>query len=201
MEKIGFVLLLTIAYSLHLSGQTTDSIPMLQERIAARDSILATLKKSELTDSLQQQVTDYKLLVDLLERQQDECQKQHENLRKELSQYDLLTSTDTLIFHANLDSLEAVPYCFQGHLNLIKKIVEMRDRIEKVENDIMRISNAVTVNVRETIRDNIAKDVDDIYTLFEQISNMDQSSLSEEQKAYFQPGLTERYNQFSKYFE
>jgi len=77
----------------------------------------------------------------------------------------------------------------------------MRDRIEKVENDIMRISNAVTVNVRETIRDNIAKDVDDIYTLFEQISNMDQSSLSEEQKTYFKPGLTERYNQFSKYFE
>lgn len=201
MKKGGFILLLTIAYSLQLLGQTTDSIPMLQERIAVRDSILATLKKSELTDSLQQQVTDYKLLVGLLERQQDDYQKQHENLRKELSQYDLLTSTDTLIFHANLDSLEAVPSCFQEHLNLIKKIVEMRNRIEKVENDIMRISNAVTVNVRETIRDNIAKDVDDIYTLFEQISNMDQSSLSEEQKAYFKPGLTERYNQFSKYFE
>ena len=73
-----------------------------------------------------------------------------------------------------------------------------------MESDIDRTNEKIKdlpVDRNTTIRKLIEKDVLKIDSQISDLENVDLRSLSEEQKNFFKPYLTERYNNFLKYFE
>ena len=53
--------------------------------------------------------------------------------------------------------------------DILKKIIELRLKIETVEQKITGLLALIEINVNETIRNNIGTDVDEIYSLIEKI--------------------------------
>ena len=208
MKLIGCILMM-IAYATNVFGQTKDNIfsvvEQIQGRIAMRDSTLMNVKRAVLSDSLSAQITDYKLLLTEIMKERDaeinECMDENSRLCSKLAYFRTLISSDTLVFHSNLSTFNDIPLCLKPHVDILKNIIELRLKIETVEQKITGLLALIEINVNETIRNNIGTDVDEIYSLIEKIKQTGLTTLSEEQKLYFKPGLTERYNQFSKYFD
>ena len=203
-----YVLLLLLGFTcFYMHAQSlNDSIRVIEERITERDSVMNSLKKTELIDSLVNQNKDYRLLNKLLNDQISELSNENRGLCEKITLYDQLTDKTVGIFDLDFDSVNAsVPTCLMVHISIIKDIVSLKKIIEKIESKAEELKSQLydvdPKTVNEVIRAKIESDVNVAQSLIRKIKESNMSSLSTEQKNYFKPVLTERYNNFSKYFE
>ena len=171
-------------------------------RIQYRDSMMDRVNKKELTDSLWKQNEDYSLLTRILMQEVNAYSVENLNLKNELHKYNILTSPDTLVFHQDFTTFYEIPLCLKERADLVNSIIELRKRISSTESTALYLEKTLGNSpvAYAAIREKIEKDLDGIQTLIHKIKSMNISSLSTEQQKYFRPGLTERYNNFKKYY-
>lgn len=88
---------------------------------------------------------------------------------------------------------------------MTQKIGGLADKIKNLENKITDVQNnspyATDAEKKIMIKREIEADLNIIDKLFNEVADLDMSTLSEEQKKFYDPGLTERYNKFLIYFK
>lgn len=193
---ITFLLGLTESYS-----QIVSEKHILQARIEHRDTIMNKVKKG-LADSLKLQIEDFRHLTKIFTSENEELTFENQNLRDELRKFLVLTSSDTLIFQQNFRAINNIPQCLQERADIVNSIIELRTKITTVENTAQELEQKLGNSpiAYAAIREKIEKDLDTIQILIHKIKEMNLSLLSDEQQEYFRPGLTDRYNNFKKYF-
>lgn len=188
---------------LEVYAQKMTHKQIIEQRIAHRASILEKVSKKELTDSLKKQISDYHQLTEILANETRNTLLENQKLKNELNKYLIITSSDTLIFHQDFNAIrESIPTCLEERSNIVNSIIELRTKIIAAESVTHELEEKLgnTPIAYAAIREKIEKDLDQILSLIRDIKKMNLSSLSEEQQKYFRPGLTERYNNFKKYF-
>lgn len=201
MKKV-ILLIVMIGSFISFYAQDLSKKQILLQIIEHRDSIMNQFTKKELPDSLKKQVADYRLLTEILMSEVDGYASENQNLKSELHKYLILTSSDTLIFHQDFSTINNIPVCLQERTDIVLSIIELRGKIAAAEGIAQeleqKLGNSPVAYV--AIREKIEKDLDVIQALIHKIKGMNLSSLSDEQQDYFRPGLTDRYNNFKKYF-
>ncbi|WP_075556670.1 hypothetical protein [Parabacteroides timonensis] len=201
-----FLILLNVA-NLYAQSKSDDTlIKCVVNRIAFRDSLIRDIKKKDvLIDTLSAQVGDYNMLTTQLTNELSKLKNTKTSLKCEIDRIRLLLSPDTIVFFEPLISVDSIPLCLKQHIGVIKGITELRIKIESVEKKVEDIATRLSIlnntDSQSIIRDEIEKDVYELDKMITEIEAMDMSSLSENQKAFFRPILTERYNKFLIYFE
>lgn len=181
-----------------------DSIKL---QIAKRDSLITsnTLKKDVLIDSLNAQICDYKRLMDVYEESISEKNANNDGLQAENKRLTSWLASDTSVFVNPSEIDDNVPVCLRKHISLIQKIGELADKIKSLEDKIADVQNnspyATDEEKKIMIKRVIEADLNIIDKLFNEVADLDLSTLSEEQKRFYDPGLAERYNKFLIYFE
>lgn len=200
MKDISIALLLCMSFVLRSYAQVEESaysIEVLRNQIENRDSVLKMdLKPRIMIDSLRNQVADYDSLTKLMEIR-------YRDITKVIKAYEFLTSTDTLVFFRSFAQYD-IPPCLKKHVELVRRIADLRIAIEKVELKIKDLKDrleGLNVNSKSIIHNEIEDEVYRLDTEITGIEKLDMKSLSEEQIEFFKPGLTERYNNFLIYFE
>lgn len=183
-------------------AQDLSKKQILLQTIEHRDSIMGQLTKKELPDSLKKQIVDYRSLTEILVSETESYATENQNLKSELHKYLILTSSDTLIFHQDFSTINNIPVCLQERTNIVLSIIELRGKIAAAEGIAQELEQKLGNSpvAYAAIREKIEKDLDVIQALIHKIKGMNLSSLSDEQQDYFRPGLTDRYNNFKKYF-
>lgn len=193
--------------SLNSNSQNIESeIIQLKEKIAQREMLLPSLKKGELSDSLLNQISDYKVLTRLLSDTLMCISKKGSIDEVHYSAFQKLTSNKVEIFDEELDALSnEVPECLIEHYSIIKNIAILKKLIESIEERANSLKEQLSDVDQETlnnvIRAKIEKDVSTAQALIRTIKESNMSTLSAQQKDFFKPFLTERYNKFSIYFK
>lgn len=188
-------------------GQRHIVADSIKVQIVKRDSLITsnTLKKDVLIDSLNAQICDYKRLMDVYEESISEKNANNDGLQAENKRLTSWLASDTSVF-VNLSEIDdTVPVCLRKHISLIQKIGELADKIKSLEDKIADVQNnspyATDEEKKIMIKRVIEADLNIIDKLFNEVADLDLSTLSEEQKKFYDPGLTERYNKFLIYFE
>lgn len=188
-------------------GQRHIVADSIKVQIVKRDSLITsnTLKKDVLIDSLNAQICDYKRLMDVYEESISEKNANNDGLQTENKRLTSWLASDTSVF-VNLSEIDDnVPVCLRKHISLIQKIGELADKIKSLEDKIADVQNnspyATDEEKKIMIKRVIEADLNIIDKLFNEVADLDLSTLSEEQKKFYDPGLTERYNKFLIYFE
>lgn len=188
-------------------GQRHIVADSIKVQIVKRDSLITsnTLKKDVLIDSLNAQICDYKRLMDVYEESISEKNANNDGLQAENKRLTSWLASDTSVF-VNLSEIDDnVPVCLRKHISLIQKIGELADKIKSLEDKIADVQNnspyATDEEKKIMIKRVIEADLNIIDKLFNEVADLDLSTLSEEQKKFYDPGLTERYNKFLIYFE
>lgn len=205
MTRIIFgVMILLGTANASLMAQTDKQTIL--DKIEKRDSILGQLNKKELPDSLKKQIADFRLLAEILENENEQYRLENEqyrsenlNLQKELHKYLLLTSSDTLVFHQDFEPISGIPVCLKERVEIFNAIVDLREKIATTEKNALELELSLG---NTAIGERIENEVDKIGSLIHRIKAMNLSTLSEEQKVFFQE-LIKRYNHnfIKKYFE
>lgn len=182
------------------SGQ--DTLSLIKGRMANREEAYAKIKSSGIkNDTLQAQLKDAYECISILEVSNSSLRDSLSHFENVIMTSQLITSPDTTVFHSSFSQI-SIPICLEPHIALIKRISELRENIEMLEQRVDKIKETFhRANVNEIIAEEIEADIQQIYSMIEEIKKTDLSTLSIEQKEYFTPGLTERYNKFSIYFE
>ena len=201
MKKVVLLIVMMGSF-VSFYAQDLSKKQILLQTIEHRDSIMDQLTKKELPDSLKKQVADYRLLTEVLMLEVDGYASENQNLKNELHKYLILTSSDTLIFHQDFTAINNIPVCLQERTDIVRSIIELRGKIAAAESIAQELEQKLGNSpiAYAAIREKIEKDLDEIQTLIHKIKGMNLSSLSDEQQNYFRPGLTDRYNNFKKYF-
>ena len=188
-------------------GQRHIVADSIKVQIAKRDSLITsnTLKKDVLIDSLNAQICDYKRLMDVYEESISEKNANNDGLQAENRRLTSWLASDTSVFVNPSEIDDNVPVCLIKHISLIQKIGELADKIKSLEDKIADVQNnspyATDEEKKIMIKRVIEADLNIIDKLFNEVADLDLSTLSEEQKKFYDPGLTERYNKFLIYFE
>ncbi len=190
-------------------GQRHIVADSIKVQIAKRDSLITsnTLKKDVLIDSLNAQICDYKRLMDVYEESISEKNANNDGLQAENRRLTSWLASDTSIFVNPPEIDENLPVCLRKHIALIQKIGELANKIKSLEDkitDIKKNSNPEYYpeeEIKNAIKRVIEVDINIIDKLFNEVADLDMNTLSEEQKKFYDPGLTERYNKFLIYFE
>ena len=188
-------------------GQRHIVADSIKVQIAKRDSLITsnTLKKDVLIDSLNAQICDYKRLMDVYEESISEKNANNDGLQAENRRLTSWLASDTSVFVNPSEIDDNVPVCLRKHISLIQKIGELADKIKSLEDKIADVQNnspyATDEEKKIMIKRVIEADLNIIDKLFNEVADLDLSTLSEEQKKFYDPGLTERYNKFLIYFE
>lgn len=186
-------------------NQDDDCIDSLYWEIEYCDSVLnESKKKDEISKTQVLLINCLRDLSQILERKTEGLEKSLNTLTSKVELYDHLLASDTTVFSMELPDEKVVPFSLKEHVRIIKLIQELQNNICKVESDIDRTNEKIKdlpVDRNTTIRKLIEKDVLKIDSQISDLENVDLRSLSEEQKNFFKPYLTERYNNFLKYFE
>lgn len=188
-------------------GQCHIVADSIKVQIAKRDSLITsnTLKKDVLIDSLNAQICDYKRLMDVYEESISEKNANNDGLQAENRRLTSWLASDTSVFVNPSEIDDNVPVCLRKHISLIQKIGELADKIKSLEDKIADVQNnspyATDEEKKIMIKRVIEADLNIIDKLFNEVADLDLSTLSEEQKKFYDPGLTERYNKFLIYFE
>lgn len=188
-------------------GQRHIVADSIKVQIAKRDSLITsnTLKKDVLIDSLNAQIYDYKRLMDVYEESISEKNANNDGLQAENKRLTSWLSSDTSVFVNPYEIDDNVPVCLRKHISLIQKIGELADKIKSLEDKIADVQNnspyATDEEKKIMIKRVIEADLNIIDKLFNEVADLDLGTLSEEQKKFYDPGLTERYNKFLIYFE
>lgn len=188
-------------------GQRHIVADSIKVQIAKRDSLITsnTLKKDVLIDSLNAQICDYKRLMDVYEESISEKNANNDGLQAENRRLTSWLASDTSVFVNPSEIDDNLPVCLRKHISLIQKIGELADKIKSLEDKIADVQNnspyATDEEKKIMIKRVIEADLNIIDKLFNEVADLDLSTLSEEQKKFYDPGLTERYNKFLIYFE
>ena len=201
MRKVLYIILFLSCIT-NTYGQVALQKYALLQGIEHRDSIMDKVGKKDLVDSLMKQIADYRKLTDLFKQEVGDFIVENQNLKEELLKYQILTSSDTLIFNQDLNMITDIPACLQERIVIINSIIELRTKIVAEEQYAQELENTLGNNPESylTIREKIDKDIVGILSLIRKIQSMNLSLLSDEQQKYFRPGLTDRYNKFKKYY-
>ena len=201
MKKCILLIFIFLGVS-HVYAQDVSQKRILQERIQNRDTLMNRINKKVLVDSLKEQIADYRLLTGILMSEAESYSRENQNLKDELNNFFILTSSDTLIFHQNFNAINNIPVCLQERTDIVCSIIELRGKITAAESVAQELEQKLGNSpvAYAAIREKIEKDLDEIQILIHKIKEMNISSLSDEQRKYFRPGLTDRYNNFKKYF-
>jgi hypothetical protein len=217
MKRVVILIVMILAYSFSAIGQKTDfeNIETLIKRMAQRSDEIQNLKKNkDIRAYFNSQTEDSEKCISYLMNERDYLNGKCDSLNRkcdsltvmnsELIILRLLTSPDTTVFHLPLPQLP-VPVCLIQHTDLIKRISGIRGLIETQEKRIEMLKRGMVGKSESEIKELISKAIyDDIMlldSLITEIEESDLSSLSEEQKRYFKPGLTKRYNSFLSFFD
>lgn len=193
-----------------LFAQSTEPLDTILQRIDNRDKVLdenPKLKDKFKLDTLISQVNDYFKLRNMLIDELNKTDIKIDELTKQNNFYNLLLSPRTEVFDIEFPSEMQIPQCLKQHFDIIKKVVVVREAIEKIEKNIVAVRSKcdglslTKEEVKEQIKLKIEADVTMTEQLLSELFSMDLSSLSNEQVQYLKPGLTERYNKFLIYFE
>lgn len=205
-------LFLVMAIGVSLSCAASKKEIQIRERILQLDSIQSTIssnQKQARIDTLLSLIDSYRELDTLLTTSITE----KDSLLKECSLYtdiQFLLSIDTTVFRQNYSNDIQVPKSLEYHFQTIQMITNARNRIEIIEQKIVNITenyaqemlkSGQVVDLKAKISSEIEGDMDEVTKLLREITNRNLSSLSPEQHSYFKPGLTDRYNNFIKFFE
>ena len=188
-------------------GQRHIVADSIKVQIAKRDSLITsnTLKKDVLIDSLNAQICDYKRLMDVYEESISEKNANNDGLQAENKRLTSWLASDTSVFVNPSEIDDNAPVCLRKHISLIQKIGELADKIKSLEDKIADVQNnspyATDEEKKIIIKRVIEADLNIIDKLFNDVADLDMNTLSEEQKKFYDPGLTERYNKFLIYFE
>lgn len=204
-----FIILTIVAVTLcnTVWGQRHIVADSIKVQIAKRDSLITsnTLKKDVLIDSLNAQICDYKRLMDVYEELISEKNANNDGLQAENKRLTSWLASDTSVFVNPSEIDDNAPVCLRKHISLIQKIGELADKIKCLEDKIADVQNnspyATDEEKKIIIKRVIEADLNIIDKLFNDVADLDMNTLSEEQKKFYDPGLTERYNKFLIYFE
>lgn len=181
----------------------------LRNKIAYIDSTIVTISPKQQTDTLLTLVEHYRMLDTLSMH----IITAKDSLLQKYAPYEgvlFLLSSDTAIFVQDYSDSIQIPKSLEYHFQTIKMIISARKQIESIEQNIKNIAanyvqEVLTSNPEITLNSRIAQeiegDMDSVTDLLIQIKERDLNSLSSQQQEYFKPGLTERYNNFLKFFE
>ena len=97
--------------------------------------------------------------------------------------------------------VEDIPLCLKSHYELIRKIAKIKEEIEQIKTNIDKGDKLQEEGFFIDMNKSIKKPIEDLYFLFEEVNAMDMTTLSEEQKKFYRPGLTEQFNKLLKYLE
>ena len=174
----------------------------LLQGIEYRDAMMGDVSKKDLPDSLKKQVADFRQLTDILISEINEYSSENQDLKNELHKYFVLTTSDTLIFHQDFTTVGDIPLCLKERVDIVNSIIELRTKIVAVEDIAQELERSLGSSpiAYAAIREKIEKKLDGIQTLIHKIKEMNLNTLSDEQQKYFRPNLTDRYNNFKKYF-
>ena len=201
MKQLLSIILCLCAISVYATHNKVDS---LRARIAHLDSVYITTPSKQQKDSLLALVHSYRVLDTLL-TQKVEQQTTELNKYAIYVDYLFLLSEDTTIFSKAYTDDFKVPLSLSYHFETIKMIIDARLKIEKIEQAVIKIKEALkSVEVKELhniIASQIEEDMSELDEILQKIENRDLSTLSKSQYKYFKPNLTERYNNFIKFFE
>lgn len=202
-----------------IEGMHNSDIESIMSEIKRCDSILShSKKKDEISMAKDIQIAEYRKLSAILQQTIDDKNRNyavltdsHESLNTEyvtlshkLNFYEKLLSNDTIVFSMELPKDEDVPPCLKSHVNVIREIQKVERNIRKVELMIEETNEKLKdlpVDKKSTIKKLINDDVMKLDKQLTLVERMDFKTLSEEQKKYFKPYLTERYNKFLEYYK
>ena len=207
MCKQCIMILMAICFSTTVIANNRQQ--QLRDKIAHLDSVYPTLQFRAQQDTLLNIINYYKELDTILM----ESIALQDSLLQEYSPYKdilFLLSNDSIVFtQTYVDSIQ-IPKALEYHFKTIKMVVSARKQIESIEHKILEISTNYAQDVlnsthvydlKQSIRVAIEEDMNNVTYLLDEIIERDLSSLSPQQYQYFKPGLTERYNNFLKFFE
>ena len=188
--------------------QNKDSLRLSFERLKKNRSILI-YKQSQrrLNKNEQIQLNEWnQAVIDSLGSAvlttKNNLEKENNILRDSINHINLLMSTDVDIFVRIWDfNIDSIPICLMPHAELIKRISELKNQLDRTDERISNIKSVAIKNKKEIISDNISDDINGILSdLFYEIGQMNMSSLSVLQRKYFE-NLKSRYNNYlSEYF-
>lgn len=185
---------------------TEDNIKMRLFNIQQRDSLINSIKKDEiLIDTLKAQIIDYisvqNNLFDILQSKNDTIY----SLKAELSLIKLVLSDSTDVYQSSTLQYTDYPQCLQPKMKIVNGVIEANNLLLKIEKEVdsllIRYADLDDIDKNKYISRAILPDKDKLYDLLKTILDSDLSILSDMQKEYIKPGLTERYNNLKKYFE
>lgn len=188
-------------------AQQHSVVDSIKVQVVKRDSLIMSnaLKKDVLIDSLNAQICDYKRLMDAYEELISEKNANNDALKAENQRLMSWLASDTSVFVNPLEIDDNIPICLRKHISLIQKIGALADKIKSLEDKIIDVQNnspyATDAEKKIMIKRVIEADLNIIDKFFNEVVDLDMSTLSEEQKKLYDPGLTERYNKFLIYFE
>lgn len=202
-----------------IEGMHNFETESIMSEIKRCDSILShSKKKDEISMAKDIQIEEYRKLSAILQQTIDDKNRNyavltdsHESLNTEyvtlshkLNFYEMLLSNDTKVFSMELPKDEDVPPCLKSHVNVIREIQKVERNIRKVELMIEETNEKLKdlpVDKKSTIKKLINDDVMKLDKQLTSVERMDFNTLSKEQKKYFKPYLTERYNKFLEYYK
>ena len=201
MKKMLFPILTSLLF-FTMHAQSLEQKQRLLKNIEHRDTIMDKVGKKVLPDSLKAQIADYKQLTIILRDEVGNYSTENQKLKKDLNKFLVLTTADTLIFHQNFNDFDDIPVCLNDRANIVTSIIELRTKIVAAETTAkeLEITLGNSPIAYAAIREKIESALNEIQILIHKIKEMNLSSLSDEQQKYFRPGLTDRYNNFKKYF-
>ena len=194
-KYVIYALLLICANNSYAQDLSQKSI--LELNLIRRD------RKKDLSDSLKVQIEDFRQLTDILTEEIKNYSEENQNLKNELHKFLVLTTPDTVIFNQNFKAIGDIPLCLKERVSVINSIIELREKIVSEENVAQELEKKMgkTHDAYVTIREKIEKNLYEIQDLINKIKAMNLNTLSDEQRNYFRPALTDRFNNFSKYFK
>lgn len=187
-------------------NSTEDNIKMRLVNIQQRNSLINTIKKDGiLIDTLKAQIVDYisvqNNLFDILYSKNDTIN----SLKAELSLIRLVLSDSTDVYQSSTLQYTDYPQCLQPKMKIVNRVIEANSLLLKIEKEVdsllIQYATLDEIDKNKYIGRAILADKDKLYNLLKTILDSDLSILSDLQKEYIKPGLTERYNKLAKYFE
>lgn len=207
MSKHLIIVMCAICVSISMFADNREQ--QIREEIKDLDSVYTTLPPKKQKDTLLSIVEHYRCLDTLL----TQSIADRDSLLQQYTPYQdilFLLSRDTLVFLNTYDKYLYVPQSLDYHFQTILMIISAREQIESIEkkiNDIAGnfaqkvVKSGQAGNLKSEICREIEPNMDILSSLLIEIKRRNLSSLSPQQYEYFKPGLTERYNNFIKYFE
>lgn len=207
--KRWFIIMICCTLQIIQLYAENDIEQQLRNKIAHIDSTFVTISPKQQTDTLLRLVEYYRQLDTILMH----AISTQDSLLQEYAPYEgvlfLLSSDSTVFVREYSDSIH-IPKSLEYHFETIKMIISAQKQIESIKHKILEISTNYAQDVlnsthvydlKSSIRIAIEEDMNAVTELLEQIIERDLSSLSPQQYQYFKPGLTEKYNNFIKFFE